>query len=86
MRGTNWESEHRIGQGLAPSYFVECLLYNAPDSAFQSSFQGTYRSVVNWLVQADLDRLVCQNVDNTCSVRRPSNGPSRMPQTLRVIW
>lgn len=50
-----------IGQGLAPSYFVECLLYNAPDSAFQTSFQGTYRSVVNWMVQTDLKELVCQN-------------------------
>ena len=55
------ESDHRIGQGLAPSYFVECFLHNAPDSAFQPSFQETYRSVVNWMVQADLDRLVCQN-------------------------
>ena len=55
------ESDHRIGQGLAPSYFVECLLYNAPDSAFQANFQETYRSVVNWMVQADLKGLVCQN-------------------------
>ena len=50
-----------IGQGLAPSYFAECLLSNAPDSAFQTSFQGTYRSVVNWMVQTDLKELVCQN-------------------------
>ena len=55
------ESNHRIGQGLAPSYFVECLLHNAPDSAFQSSFQETYCAVVNWMVQADLEKLVCQN-------------------------
>lgn len=55
------ESDHRIGQGLAPSYFVECLLYNAPDSAFQPSFQETYRLVVNWMLQADLKALVCQN-------------------------
>ena len=55
------ESDHRIGQGLAPSYFVECLLYNAPHSAFQPSFQETYRSVVNWMLQTDLKELVCQN-------------------------
>ncbi len=55
------ESDNRIGQGLAPSYFVECLIYNAPDSAFQARFQETYCSIVNWMVQNNLDKLVCQN-------------------------
>ena len=55
------ESAGRISAGLAPSYFVECLIYNAPDSAFQYGFQDTYCSVVNWAVQNNLDRLVCQN-------------------------
>ena len=55
------ESSGRISADLAPSYFVECLLYNAPDSAFQYGFQGTYCSIVNWMVQSDLDGLVCQN-------------------------
>ena len=55
------ESTGSINADLAPSYFVECLLYNAPDSAFQPSFQETYRSIVNWMVQNNLDRLVCQN-------------------------
>ena len=55
------ESTGRVSASLAPSYFVECLLYNAPDSAFRYSFQETYRSVVNWIVQNDLDELVCQN-------------------------
>ena len=55
------ESTGRIGAGLAPSYFVECLLYNAPDWAFQSSFQMTYHSIVSWMVQSTLDYLICQN-------------------------
>ena len=55
------ESTGRISTDLAPSYFVECLLYNAPDSSFQYGFQETYCSVVNWMVQSSLDRLVCQN-------------------------
>ena len=55
------ESSGRINSDLAPSYFVECLLYNAPDSAFQHRFQETYCSIVNWMVQNSLDRLVCQN-------------------------
>ena len=51
----------RMRPGLAPSYFVECLLYNAPDSAFQPDFQDTYCSVVNWMKQANLEGLACQN-------------------------
>ncbi len=55
------ESTGRISAGLAPSYFVECLVYNAPDWTFQPSFQDTYCSIVNWMVQSNLDRFVCQN-------------------------
>ena len=55
------ESAGRISAGLAPSYFVECLIYNAPDSVFQYGFQETYCSIVNWMVQNNLNRLVCQN-------------------------
>ena len=55
------ETNRAMSSSLAPSYFVECFLYNAPDSAFQSGFQDTYYSVVNWMVDADLDRLPCQN-------------------------
>ena len=55
------ESSGRISSGLAPSYFVECLLYNAPDPAFQHGFQETYCSIVNWMAQNSLDGLVCQN-------------------------
>ena len=55
------ESIGRISPDLAPSYFVECLLHNAPDSAFQQGFQETYCSIVNWMTQNSLDKLVCQN-------------------------
>ena len=55
------ESTNRISPGLAPSYFVECLLYNAPDSAFQYSFEDTYLAIVDWMTRADLESLSCQN-------------------------
>ena len=34
------ETHRRMSASLAPSYFVECLLYNAPDAAFQSRIPG----------------------------------------------
>lgn len=55
------ESEGLIGADLAPSYFVECLVYNAHDSAFKKSYQDTYCEIVNWMGRAHLGSLVCQN-------------------------
>ena len=58
----NYAETHRgMSSSLSPSYFVECLLYNASDAAFQSRFQDTYCSVVSWMMNADLDQLPCQN-------------------------
>ena len=51
-------------QGNYPSYFVECLLYNVPDSRFGNSFANTYCDVVNFLLFQNSQNLVefwCQN-------------------------
>ncbi len=55
------ETTGQISPKMAPSYFLECLLYNAPDSAYQWGFQDTFRSIVNWMIQADLQNLFCQD-------------------------
>lgn len=55
------ETNHAMSSKLAPSYFAECLLYNAPDTAFHYGFQDTYCAVVNWMVNAHLQELACQN-------------------------
>ena len=54
-------SNRLINSDLAPSYFLECLLYNAPDAAFKASFQDTYSDIVNWMVRTNLNQLKCQN-------------------------
>jgi len=46
---------------LAPSYFLECLLYNVPDSQYGGTFQDTFLNVANWLSKADLNTFCCQN-------------------------
>jgi len=51
-----------ISEELAPSYFLESLLYNVPDSAFGANFQTTFYQVVGWwLATAEKSRFVCQN-------------------------
>ena len=51
--------------GRFPSYFVECLLYNVPDSKFAGTSQDMYVEVVNWLNDRFNDdacgKYVCQN-------------------------
>jgi hypothetical protein len=50
-----------IPADLAPSYFLECLLYNVPDDKFGTNLQSTFREVITWLLKADFSRFVCQN-------------------------
>lgn len=50
-----------ISKELAPSYFLECLLYNVPDVKFTSNHQDTFCNVINWVLEADMNSFVCQN-------------------------
>lgn len=50
-----------ISDDLAPSYFLECLLYNVSNGQFGPNFQDTFCNIVNWLLKADLNQLFCQN-------------------------
>lgn len=44
-----------------PSYFLECLLYNVPNTQFGKSYENTFCDTVNWLNKANLGSFVCQN-------------------------
>lgn len=52
-------------RGSFPSYFLECLLYNVPNTCFERTLAGSYYRVVQYLVDAkDADTIstfVCQN-------------------------
>lgn len=50
-----------ISNDMTPSYFLECLIYNAPNSKFGTSHQDSFCNVINWLNQADLDSFMCKN-------------------------
>ena len=45
----------------APSYFIECLLYNVPDGLFAPKLAPTYAGIVDWLKTATLTDFECQN-------------------------
>jgi hypothetical protein len=48
--------------GIAPSYFLEGLVYNVPSELFGSSYLDCFVNSINWLQNdADKDNLVCAN-------------------------
>ena len=50
-----------ISDGIAPSYFIECLLYNVPNSLFKLSLGKSYNGIVEYLAATELQRFQCQN-------------------------
>lgn len=51
-----------IATGIAPSYFIEGLLYNLPDDTLSSSYQDCVVNTLNWYRnEASKSDLVCAN-------------------------
>lgn len=50
-----------LSKDRAPSYFVECLLYNVPDGAYEYGLQSRYVSIVEHLQADSIGDYVCQN-------------------------
>ena len=51
-----------ISSDIAPSYFIEGLLYNVPSDRFSNSYQTSFSRVFDWIRNdADLESLVCAN-------------------------
>lgn len=48
--------------GVAPSYYLEGLLYNVPSNKFGVSYTDCFINAMNWIqTEADKDKLVCAN-------------------------
>ena len=60
MRG-RMEADGLLAAGVAPSYFLEGLLYNVPNGKFGSSYERTLVEVINWLTAVDRTPFVCAN-------------------------
>jgi hypothetical protein len=51
-----------IEQGIAPSYFIEGLLYNIPNEDFAGTYQEMVLNILRWLHQTtDRTKFVCVN-------------------------
>jgi hypothetical protein len=50
-----------IGRGMAPSYYIEGLLYNVPSDKFGANYASTFTSAIHWIHGADRSKFVCAN-------------------------
>lgn len=50
-----------IADGSAPSYFLEGMLYNVPDTSFGVSYGQTLVNAMTWLRACDRSKLECAN-------------------------
>lgn len=54
-------SKGYIKEGIAPSYFLEGMLYNVPNYNFSSSYQQSLSDCIDWLYNCTHSELVCAN-------------------------
>lgn len=58
MRNAMIEANYLL-DGVAPSYFLEGLLYNVPNQLFVELRAATFSNYINWLNTCDQTKLIC---------------------------
>jgi hypothetical protein len=53
--------ENMLEDGVAPSYYLEGLLYNVPNDKFGKSYEDTFVGAIDWIMEADRSKFVCAN-------------------------
>ncbi len=60
MRNTMIEKGY-LAEGVAPSYFIEGMLWNVPADKFTGDYGDMFVACYNWIVNADVSKLACAN-------------------------
>lgn len=84
------KGKHMVTDGMAPSYFIEGLMFNVPPALFTSNRQKTYEGVVTWLSQVRYDEFLCQNgqvlLFGTTPEQWNQDDARRMVAAWKVLW
>lgn len=80
-----------LAEGIAPSYFIEGMLYNVPQDRFGGTYQQTWISCFNYLVTVDQSQLVCANrlqwlVRDGSQTSWPSGNFNAFMTALKAYW
>jgi len=77
--------------GVAPSYYVEGLLYNVPNDLFGRTYKDSFVAIFNWINNADRSTFKCANeqyklLDVEAHVTWSSTNLNRFLDGLRTLW
>lgn len=77
--------------GIAPSYYIEGLLYNVPNHLFGTSFQQTVQSCLSYVRHADRTAFMCANgihplVRDNSEVSWQPNDCAKFLDALDFYW
>ncbi|RWR13240.1 nucleotidyltransferase domain-containing protein [Paenirhodobacter populi] len=50
-----------LEEGVAPSYFLEGMLWNAPNENYVSTYRQAFLNYINWLDSCETSKLLCAN-------------------------
>jgi hypothetical protein len=79
-----------LAQAVAPSYFLECFLYNAGHPSFLGTLQQAYQSILRSLETTNFALMSCQNGETALFGPTPeqwdSNSAVATVLALRAMW
>ena len=80
-----------IQAGVAPSYYIEGLLFNVPADQFGRSYGDSMSKCINWLWAADRSKFVCANkqyrlLDGPADVTWKSQDCTAYLASLIKLW
>lgn len=83
--------EGLLADGVAPSYFIEGMLWNVPNDKFTGDYQDMWVACFNWIVTADETKLACANdlywlIRENSAVCWPSANFHRFTAALKKYW
>lgn len=83
--------DKKLQSGVAPSYYLEGLLWNAPIGSFGTSYNATVFNCLKWMNEVDESTLVCANAmfpllgDNSPVKWNPANFRTFRTQAIS-LW
>jgi hypothetical protein len=82
---------NELGAGVATSYYIEGLLYNAPNALFGKTYEDSFVNVFNWIDGADRTQFKCANeqytlLDGEAHVTWSSANCTQFLTALRKLW
>lgn len=90
MRNTMVE-KGLLAEGVAPSYFIEGMLWNVPNDKFTGDYGDMFVACFNWVVKAEKSKLACSNdlywlVRDDVSVCWPAANFHAFTAALKKYW